>query len=337
MNSRSGILCGGAWCVDRNITLNSWPPQETVATMLQQSDFGGCPGHNMSTALKRLGATFPISAQGLVGDDEFGRLLFRTCDDMGVERSMLEMRSGIDTSFTLAMTAQDSGKRTFFHLPGALPLQTPDDFDFSKTKARFLHLGLPGLHPILDGPWQGETSGWASVLKKARAAGLQTNMELVSIEPEKIRHTAEAFLGFLDMLVINDVEVGAIAGIETVTNGTANFAAVHAAVERLMQRFPLQLIVVHSPLGAVAMTRAGEIAEQPSVNVPQAVIKGSNGAGDCFAAGILFGQHEGWSLKESLKLAHASAAMSLRSTATTATVEPWQACLAQADQWGWRA
>ena len=334
--NRSGILCGGAWCVDRNITLNFWPRQETVATMLAQTDFGGCPGHNMASALKRLGAPFPVEAQGLVGDDEFGHLLFRICDELGVKRDMLEMRPGIATSLTLAMTPQDTGKRTFFHNPGALALQSPDDFDFSQTQARILHMGLPGLHAILDAPWKGEASGWVAVLKKARAAGLQTNMELVSIEPQKIRATAETFLPFLDTLVINDEEVGAIAGVETVPGGKTDAAAVRIAAAAIMQRFPLQLIAVHYPLGGLVLTRGGETAEHPSVNVPVAEVKGSNGAGDCFAAGILIGQHEGWPILQSLKLAHAAAATSLRSTTTTAAVENWRACLSQAEKWGWR-
>jgi sugar/nucleoside kinase (ribokinase family) len=336
MQGRSGILCGASWCVDRNITVNFWPPQETVATMLAQTDFGGCPGHNMSTALKRLGAPFPVEAQGLVGDDEFGHLLFNVCDELGITRDLLEMRAGIETSLTLAMTAQDTGKRTFFHKPGALAVISPEDFDFSQTNARILHMGLPGLHKVMDAPWQGEASGWVAVLKKARAAGLQTNMELVSIEPEKIRAAAETFLPHLDMLIINDVEVGAIAGMTTVTDGKADVAAVRAAAAALMQRFPLRLMAVHHPLGGIAMNHMGDVAEHPSVNVPKSEVKGSNGAGDCFAAGILLGQHEGWPLQQSLQLAHASAAMSLRSTATTATVEHWQKCLAQADAWGWR-
>ena len=238
----------------------------------------------------------------MVGDDEFGHLLFRICDELGIKRDMLEMRPGIATSLTLAMTPQDTGKRTFFHNPGALALQSPDDFDFSHTQARILHMGLPGLHAILDAPWKGEASGWVTVLKKARAAGLQTNMELVSIEPQKIRATAETFLPFLDMLVINDEEVGAIAGVETVPGGKTDAAAVRIAAATIMQRFPLQLIAVHYPLGGLVLTRGGETAEHPSVNVPVAEVKGSNGAGDCFAAGILIGQHEGWPILQILEI-----------------------------------
>jgi len=84
------------------------------------------------------------------------------------------------------------------------------------------------------------------------------------------------------------------------------------------------------------LARNGDVAEQPSVNVPRSEIIGSNGAGDSFAAGILFGHHEGWPIAQSLKLAHASAATSLRSQATTISILPWRECLKQAEIWGWR-
>jgi sugar/nucleoside kinase (ribokinase family) len=84
------------------------------------------------------------------------------------------------------------------------------------------------------------------------------------------------------------------------------------------------------------VTRAGTVTRQTSVNVPQSAIKGSNGAGDAFAAGMLFGIHEGWPLAECLRLAGATAAASLRSVTTNGAVENWRACLQLAETWGWR-
>ncbi|MDE2384627.1 MAG: carbohydrate kinase family protein [Alphaproteobacteria bacterium] len=333
---RSGILCAGAWCVDRNLQVGHWPQEETVSTIQAVTDFGGCPGHNMSSALKRLGAPFPVSAQGLVGEDEFGHLLFRICDELGIERAALEMRSGVATSFTYAITAKDTGKRTFFHQPGALAVQQPQDFDFTRSTARIVHLGLCGLMPKLDGPWQDEVSGWVAVLKKARAAGLKPNMEMVSVEPERVRAAGLPMLGHLDTLIINDYEAGALAEIPTLNGTMTDAAACRAAAEKLMAISSLSMIAIHFPAGGVALARDGTVAEHPSVNVPRSEIIGSNGAGDCFAAGMLFGHHEGWPLLQSLKLAHASAAMSLRSPSTTAAVAPWQECLETAGRWGWR-
>ena len=46
-----------------------------------------------------------------------------------------------------------------------------------------------------------------------------------------------------------------------------------------------------------------------------------NGAGDAFAAGYVYGHHEGWSVEDSVALAHATAAASLRAISTTGAVE----------------
>jgi sugar/nucleoside kinase (ribokinase family) len=333
---RNGILCGGAWCVDHNFTIDHWPEEETLARIISEKQHGGCPGHNMSTALKRLGASFPVEAIGLTGDDADARFLAEICDGLGINRSALDMRGGMATAQTIVMSVKPSGKRTFFYNAGAHALQTPDDFDFSKTAARIVHLGLPGLHEKLDAPWKGDASGWVTVLKKARDVGLKTNIELVSVQPDVIRAAALPMLPWLDTLIINDYEAGALTEIETVKGGRADPFACRTAAERLMAMSSLTLAAIHFPSGGIALSRSGERAELASVNVPQSALVSSNGAGDCFAAGLLFGHHENWPLAQSLKLAHACAASSLRSTTTTEAVLPWQDCLALAEQWGWR-
>jgi sugar/nucleoside kinase (ribokinase family) len=334
---RSGILCGVAWCIDSNISIATWPPEETVAIILSEDHQGGCPGHNMSTALVKLGAPFPVSAIGLVGDDAHGHQLHKICDDHGIERSQLEMRQGLATSYVMAMTAKDTGKRTFFSTAGAHAAQTPDDFDFTKSNARIVHLGLPGFHEKLDGPWKNDANGWVTILKNARAAGLKSNLEMASFDVTLIGNVVRPMLPYLDSLIINDFEAAAISGERTIINGITDIAACRAVLEKIMQAHNnLEFAVIHFPLGAKAMLRNGKVYAQASVNVPRNAIVGTNGAGDSFAAGILLGHHEGWSMQKSLKLAHASAAASLRASSTTASVVNWQECLDLADQWGWR-
>jgi sugar/nucleoside kinase (ribokinase family) len=333
---RNGILCGGAWCIDRNMSINHWPQEETVSTIFSERLHGGCPGHNMSVGLKKLGAPFPISAIGLIGNDEDGNQLRKICDEHGIERSELKSRAGVSTSFTLVMNAKDTGKRTFFHSPGAHALQTPDDFDFKNSSARIVHLGLPGLHEKLDSAWKEDASGWVAILKKARAIGLKPNIELVSVEPEKIRAAALPLLDHLDTLIINDYEAGALAGIETIKNGATDAHECRMAAETLMERSKLSLCAIHFPMGGIVLSRNGNIAEHASVKIPKSEVVGSSGAGDAFAAGILFGHHENWLPMQSLKLAHASAAASMRHESTTGSMVNWKECLGLADAWGWR-
>jgi sugar/nucleoside kinase (ribokinase family) len=334
---RSGILCGPAWCIDRNISVATWPQEETVAVVLAEDHQGGCPGHNMATALKKLGAAFPVSALGVIGDDADGRRLAKICDDFGIDRTLLELRKGLTTSYVSAITAKDTGKRTFFSTAGAHAAQTPDDFDFSTSTARYVHLGLPGFHEKLDGPWAGDANGWVTLLKKAKASGLKSNLEMASFDRQLIRAIVVPMLPLLDSLIVNDFETAALTGIQTLQNGETDIAACRAALEQIMTGHSnLNFAVVHFPKGAIAMLQNGGVYAQSSVNVPNSEIKGSNGAGDAFAAGILMGQHEGWDMQKSLKLAHASAASSLRASSTTAAIAPWQECLTLADVWGWR-
>jgi sugar/nucleoside kinase (ribokinase family) len=336
MPIRSGIVCAGAWCVDINVLVDRWPAEETLSTIQSEESHGGCPGYNMATALRRLGATFPVDGIGMVGDDDDGVLLARMCDALQIGREQLHINKDHPTARTFVMVDSRTGRRTFFYRAGVHHEITPNDFDFTHTTGRIVHLGLPSICKKLDAPWQGDASGWVTVLKKAKAAGLKTNIEMVSAAPEVIRAAAAPMLPYLDTIVVNDIEAGAVAEVETVKDGVTDIAACRVAAARVLERSAAELVAVHFPLGAIVATRGGEVAAHPSVAVPPAEVKSSNGAGDCFAAGILYGLHEGWPLERMVRLAHATAAVSLRDTSTTGAVLPWADTIALADRWGWR-
>ena len=109
---------------------------------------------------------------------------------------------------------QSSGRRTHIFNPGASDALTPDHFDFSSTTARYLHLGLPGVHKHARSHWQDDANGWVSVLKRARAAGLKTNLELASIDPEQLAELVRPCLPHLDLIIVNDSEIGALSGMK---------------------------------------------------------------------------------------------------------------------------
>jgi sugar/nucleoside kinase (ribokinase family) len=143
-------------------------------------------------------------------------------------------------------------------------------------------------------------------------------------------------LPHLDFLIVNDAEIGAIGGIETVGKSGTDPEACVAAAQAALALGRCALIAVHFPKGGIVVARDGSVTARPSVNVPLAEVAGANGAGDAFAAGFLYALHEGWSVDRALALAHAVAAASLRSISTTDSIEPWSKCLALADMWGWR-
>ncbi|KQQ91067.1 carbohydrate kinase family protein [Aureimonas sp. Leaf324] len=334
---RRGFLTGGTWCADHNKLLDRWPVEETVTRILEESVEGGGSACNFGIDIRRLDPSMPVATIGCVGDDEDGRILLRYADDNGIDRTGMRVIAGGRTNYTDAYSTRDTGKRTHIFHQGTSALLSPDHFDFAGTSARIFHLGLPGIHDVMDNAWKGEVNGWVATLKAARAAGLETNFELLQIAPERLRELAEPCLLHLDTLVINDYEIGAITGSQTTRDGETDIAACEAAGRQIMERSSVKVLAIHFPRAAIAFTRDGAVYRHPSVNVPQSEVRGANGAGDAFAAGFMYGHHEGRPVPDCLKLAHASAAASLRSVGTTGSVETAERCLALADDWGWRS
>jgi len=337
MSARRGVLAAGTFCVDFNKSIARWPKQDTANEILEINRQGGGSGFNMAIDLKRLDPDFPVEAMGVVGDDELGRFLIGECDAHGVERDRLLALAGGATSSVDAFNARDSGRRTHFYHQGVGALMTPERFDFSSTRARILHLGLPGSHAAMDRPWRGEANGWAAVLRTARAAGLLTNLELQTLSAVRLAELGRPCLPHLDFLIVNDFEIGALAGRETrAAGGATDIGAVKQAVVDALGLGAMRWAVAHFPEGAVAAGRDGTQLALGSVAIPASAIAGANGAGDAFAAGMIYGLHEDWPIADCLRLAHSSAAASMRAVSTTEGAAPVGECLALAEKWGFR-
>ena len=333
---RRGFLTGGTWCVDNNRMVTHWPDEDGIAEFIEEERHGGGSGCNFALNIKRLDSTMPVETITIVGDDELGRFLRSLAQEAGVGHEQMHVTANASTQWTDAFVSKASGRRTHIFNSGASLTLTPNHFDFSSTNARYLHLGLPGMHQHLDGPWQGDANGWVTVLKRARAAGLKTNMELASIDAEQLAKLVRPCLAHLDLIVVNDGEIGALSGITTLPGGVTDIAACQRAARHVLENGAMDIVVVHCPVIAIAVTRDGKVFTKPSTQIPRELVAGANGAGDAFAAGMLYGVHEGWSVDDALTLAHASAAASLRSLSTTGAVEPWRKCLELANEWGWR-
>jgi len=337
MSGRRGVASAGTWCVDLNKSIARWPDEDTSNEVLAIDRQGGGSGFNMAIDLKKLDPDFPVEAMGLIGDDDLGRFLLAECDRHGAARDKLKARAGGATMSVDAFNVIENGRRTHFYHQGVAAEMTPDDFDFSSTRARFLHLGLPGAHKAMDRSWRGEPNGWVAVLRKAKSAGLTPNLELMTTGADRLAELARPCLPHLDLLVVNDFEVGALAGLSVRRpDGTTDAGAVCKAVEKTLALGAMEWVVAHFPEGAVAAGRDGTRTGLGSVAMPASAIAGANGAGDAFAAGMLYALHEQRTIEEALRLAHASAAASMRAVSTTAGVASVAECLALADNWGLR-
>ncbi len=324
---RRGFICGGSWVVDRIKLVDQWPEQERLARITATDQQGGGSAHNFGVDIRKLDATMPVDAIGLLGNDADGDFLFEKAREIGIDTAQLHRTDEAATAYTDVMSVTGTGKRTFFHDVGANELLTPDHFDFSRTTCRVLHLGLLGLHRHLDNPWSGDPNGWVTILKKARAAGLETNLELVSIEGDRVRQICLPCLPYLDTLIVNDHEIGGLSAMPTVRDGRTDRSLCREAALAVLEEGSMRLVAVHYPEGAVCVTREGQVSESSSVSVPPETIGSTVGAGDAFAAGMLWALHSGWPVEHALQLAHAVAASSLRSQTTVGSVEDVDSCL----------
>lgn len=338
MSARRGVITGGSFCVDFNKIIPVWPEEESATQILDVQQGGGGPVWNLGCDLKRLDSTMYVEAIALLGQDPYGDYLINELDRYHIGRDQVTQLVGGTTPFTDALSVSATGKRTHFFIEGVSAEFCPNHFDFSKTPAKIFHTGLPGIHKRLDDRWNDCASGWQSILKQAKGAGLLTNFELITIQAERLATIIIPCLPYLDLLILNDYEVGALAEITTTRlGGETDIEAVKGAARKVIAKGAMEHLVVHFPRAAFVVSRDGSERLISSVNIPQSEIKGANGAGDAFAAGFIYGFHEKWSVEDSVRLAHASAAASLRNVSTVLGVEDWKTCLMLARQWGWRA
>ena len=336
---REGVLCAGTIVVDVAKVIDAYPALDHLATIEQVSLSTGGPGLNMAVDLRMLGAGFPIAMLGAVGDDQHGAFILAECARLGIDTAGVATLAGEVTSFTDAMIERTGGRRTFFHHSGANALFGVPAASLQDSRARILHAGAPGIHPVMDRPHPGGGNGWSAALQQAQAAGLHTNLELVSMAPSRTAAAALPCLPHLDSIVINELEAGALTGIDAAVptaDGPVGWPALEAMALGLIERGVSALAVVHFPAGCVAAAPGGRTWRQGSVRLAREQVLSTTGAGDAFAAGVILGLHEGWPVERSLRLAVASAAACVRSPGTSDGIKRADACLAEAGQAGYR-
>ena len=337
-NPRAGVQCAGTILVDVGKVIDAYPALDHLATIEHVSLSTGGPGLNMAVDLRMLGAAFPIGVLGAVGDDEHAAFILAECARLGIDTAGVRTLAGAVTSFTDAMIERDGGRRTFFHHSGANALFDASTADLQASRARILHAGAPGIHPVMDRPRPDGGNGWSALLQRAQAAGLHTNLELVSLEPDRIAEVALPCLPHLDSIVINELEAGALTGIDApvpTVDGPVDWPRLEAMTLSMIERGVSVLAVVHFPAGCVAAAPGGQTWRQGSVRLLREQVRSTTGAGDAFAAGVILGLHEDWPVERCLRLAVASAAASVRSPNTSDGIKSAEACLAEADRAGY--
>ncbi|HVU27927.1 MAG TPA: carbohydrate kinase family protein [Verrucomicrobiae bacterium] len=325
--ARHGIVAGGNWIVDRVKVIDEWPAQDSLATIIKESDGnGGCP-YNVLKNLAKLNCGFPLYGIGLIGHDADGEKIISDCDSYQINRNGLLKTHDAPTSYTDVMTSAQTGRRTFFHQHGANALLDQCHFDLDKIPAKIFFLGYMGLLWKLDQIDRENRTGASRLFERARELGFITATDLVSNELIDFRAVVNPSLPYVDYLFLNELELALLTEGRFDKEDGYQPARMEAQAEELLQRGVCSAVVVHFSGGAMCVQKNHSSCMQSAVRIPQSMILGAAGAGDAFSAGFILGIHEGWEIPRCLELAVCAAATSLRDPTCSASVEAWQNCL----------
>lgn len=336
--NRRGIISGGNWIIDHIKLIEVYPQEERLANI--QMEFmgnGGAP-FSLLVTLSKMETNIPLEGIGVIGDDENGKIIREECKSMSINSEQLWEIRDVATSYTDVMTVQSTGKRTFFHYRGTNALLDKTYFDFSKTRAKIFHFGYLLLLDGLDTIEPDGLTGAAHVLKMAKNKGLLTSVDIVSEQSNRYKEIIPPSLPYVDFLFLNEFETEMLTGVCILDEqGELTLEKGFYAAESLLNFGVLQWVIIHFSGGAIAMSKQGERIYQKGISVPIERIKGTVGAGDAFAAGVLAGIHENWSMEQCLVSGVSVAASSLQDVTSTGSIRPWKDCMKLGAHFGWRS
>ena len=259
---------------------------ETVAGR-QVLYFPGGKGANQAVAASRLGAGTTLI--GRLGKDSFGAELKAFLGDQGIDLGYVQETTEAHTGTAIITVAE--ADNTIVVIPGANGLVSADDV---------------GVVPLLQGDvavsqFEIPLSTIAAFFRRAREAGAVT-----VLNPAPAQRMSSELLALVDILVLNETELGFLAGVELSENDDA--ARIIGVARRLQARPDQTICVTLGKRGVLALAGSDEIA------VPGRAVKAvdTTGAGDCFVGALAAQLADGEPLRAALSFANAAASISVQ-------------------------
>ena len=292
---KNGIAVVGSILVDEINEISSYPKSGELTKIKNvQKSVGGCVP-NVAIDLKRICPELQVKAVGKIGADENGEYVKDVLSQNGVEIENIAL--GADkTSFTEVMSVT-GGQRTFFTYAGASADFGVDDVDLNGLNVKMLHLGYFLLLDKID------SGDGEKMLKMAQEKGIKTSIDLVSENSDRYSLVLPC-LKYVDNLIINEVEAGAMTGIEPKRENLVEIA------KKLKSYGVSERVIIHTPELGVCVSETG-VELVPAYALPENFIVGTTGAGDAFCAGALLGIYQEKTDKEILQFASGAAVAAL--------------------------
>lgn len=267
--------------------------------------FEACPGGapcNVLAMLNKLGKKTAFI--GKVGNDQFGKLLKSTIEEIGIESKALLMDENVNTTLAFVHTFPDGDRDfSFYRNPGADMMLREEEVDYDMIRqSKVFHFGTLSM---TDEPVRSATKKAVDVAKEAGC--------LISFDPnlrpplwkslEQAKEMMEYGFGYCDILKISDNEIQFVSGKEDYDEG----------IQYLIEKYNIPLIFLTMGKDGSRAYYKGMRVEQPGFSVKTIE---TTGAGDTFCGSVINGVIEKGmealkeeDLKEILTFANAGAAL----------------------------
>ena len=302
---RKGIAVAGNILTDNVKIVGAYPEKGMLSTIEEESlAVGGCVP-NTAIDLKKIDPQLDVSAYGKVGDDEKGKFVVGQMQDVGIDVSCVKVSKTNPTSYSDVITVKSTGERTFFHNRGANKEFCPEDIDVESLNCKMFHIGYIMLLDYFDKILDYGSTPMSKFLKVLCDKGIKTSIDIVSESSGNFFKVVKSALPYCDYVIINEIEAGAIVGIEPRDmDGKISQDNVKLIMQKLFELGVREKIIVHCPEMGFCMNKDGSFTCEPSIKLPKGFIKGSVGAGDAFCAGSLYGIYNNYDDSKMLKFAN---------------------------------
>lgn len=240
--------------------------------------FEACPGGapcNVLAMLNKLGRKTAFI--GKVGEDQFGRLLKDTIEELGIETKGLILDQDIHTTLAFVHTFPDGDREfSFYRKPGADMMLSEEEVDYDMIRqSKIFHFGTLSM---TDEPVRTATKKALDVAKEAGC--------LITFDPnlrpplwdslEEAKKQMEYGFQYCDVLKISDNEIQFISGMEDYDDG----------IHYLQEKYQIPLIFL-------TMGKEGSRAYYKDMRVERAGFQvkaiETTGAGDTFCGCAIHG------------------------------------------------
>ena len=313
---RNGIAVAGTLLADVFYNVETYP-REGMLVGAKASGLSAGGIANAIIDLAKLDNNLPVTAVASLGEDEVAEGILSAFAEHKNIRTDLIKKEGA-SSRTLVFNSADTKQRTFFFIPESSDRFSIDHIDFDKIDSKIFLLEYLLLLKTVDSPDQEYGTHGARILAEAKRRGMITAIDAVSEASDRAKSIVTSALRYTDICSLNELEASAVTGIPLESlcsaDGQTADTAAKSAIEALRAAGVSKWIIIHKTdcaWGCDLTTADPCIEKLESLRLPESYIKGSTGAGDAFLSGILYGAHENYSLRDSMRLARACAAASL--------------------------